>query len=95
MSTDPAFQTIVEQLKTILAFIERPVVQLQVLTLIIIIILAYFCAKYLGRLTQRFLSNRMQSRSEDTQKKRTTTLDTGSYPIVFSVTQLNCFVCNY
>jgi len=53
MSSDPRLQAIWEQLQTVLLFLERPVVQRQLLAFITVLVLAWLCSDGLGYLIRK------------------------------------------
>ena len=69
MPVDQRIEAIIEQLITILAFLERPVVQQQLAGLVVVMLLAWLFKEGLYRLERRFLISKVKTPSQSRWKR--------------------------
>ena len=85
MLDDPRFQIILEQLQTLLLFIERPAVQRQLLAFVAIATLAWLCTDGLGRFVRRpfwqWVERRKSKQAQATWRRRGQVVKLVGFPV--------------
>lgn len=64
-----SLEVIIDQLETLLIFVQRPIVQIQLLALLIVLVVAFLISRQLRRVIERFVRGMLRNSSSEVKKR--------------------------